>query len=62
MKIKAKMLPGQSLLKFKTQKKIQDKDLILFSFLYYIMNLSFVSNIPSVAGHNTSKYFLTIYE
>ena len=62
MKIKAKMLPGQSLLKFKTQIKIQDKDLLLFSFLYYIMNLSFASSIPSVAGHNKSKYFFTIYE
>ena len=62
MKIKAKMLPGQSLLKFKTQIKIQDKDLLLFSFLYYIMNLSFASSIPSVAGHSKSKCFFTIYE
>ena len=61
MKIKAKMLPGQSLLKFKTQIKIQDKDLLLFPFLY-ILNLSFASSIPSVAGHNTSKYFFIIYE
>ena len=45
-------------LKLKKQIKIQDND--LFTFLYYIVDLSFASSTPSIAAYNASEY-ISIY-
>ena len=44
-----------SLLKLKNQIRIQDKNLLPFSFLYYVMDLSFGSSISSIAGKTAIK-------
>ena len=44
-----------SLLKLKNQITIQDKNLLPFSFLYYVMGLSFGSSISSIAGKTAIK-------
>ena len=46
-----------SLLKLYIQRKIQTRIYLLFSFLYYIMDLSFSSSVPSITGYNSGKYY-----